>query len=919
MKKRYVAKIFVLVVALVMLVSLLVACWEKDTPKEPQKLSVATVRLNDDLATWDSNFNADKVEICIDGIITQADLMIESWQLTDGQSLKIRFIGDGINFITSDWSNVVTYSVGETPEEPTEPETPSNPEEPTEPSEPSTPTEPETPSNPEEPTEPENPSNPEEPETQSVTASMTATQMAEYIGSTRDGTVMSGEVIMLDTNVGVAFLKGSAQNEPAYYKNAVRIYQNGGKATFSALNGSVIERIVITFTDSKSGGSGLKVSGGTHVVNGDTITITASANTTSVTITASGSSKDTGRLYVGSLSITYVGGEPVGEGGGDTPINPNPPVEPEEPETPVEPEEPDTPINPTYTYTNFTSAQNDYIYNNTGVNLPFLPTNDLYYEEYDEDGYVGAYISFECDSESRAQAYFDTLDSLYTYDESWEDEYGDTWYLYSFGDTYIDVCYYLADDDKYYLDVDVYLESESGNVGGGDIGGGTGTGSANEDLITNAGAGLPEGTEGVYNVDFTKATNVKDVTDQGYYLDGCPTVGAPGVLVIPVEFSDVTASSKGYSIDKIKNAFLKDGVNDYYSVYDYYFKASYGKLALDITVLDEWFRPSNPSTYYANKTMDYYGEEVLIGDQVVIDEALAYLEDKMDLSKFDSDGNNIIDAVVLVTTLEIDSDTTFYWAYRYWNIYVDSQENYYEYDGVSANDYLWAPYQFLYESEDALGDVSFTDTTAMNTYTFIHEFGHVLGADDYYDTAYVNSPLGGYDVMDAMSGDHNPYTKFNLGWITESRLVVAEDTITLTLKDFLTTGDTIILATDWREDLGAYQEYWVLSYYVNDGLNGGDFGYFDDEGILVHHVNASLYVTEEGGETYYDVYNTNTDANDEYGTEDNLIEYVTTHTGDYVYCVGDAFYPQTSDQGTSLGVTFTVDSIGGGECTITFN
>ena len=246
---------------------------------------------------------------------------------------------------------------------------------------------------------------------------------------------------------------------------------------------------------------------------------------------------------------------------------------------------------------------------------------------------------------------------------------------------------------------------------------------------------------------------------------------------------------------------------------------------------------------------------------------------------------------------------------------------YYEYDGVSANDYLWASYQFMHESYDEDGNVDYTDTTAFNTYTYVHEFAHVLGADDYYDTAYVNEDLllDGKDMMDAMFGDHNPYTKFNYGWITTSRLVVAEDSVTLTLTDFGKTGDTIIIANNWSDDLGAYQEYYVLMYYTNTGLNAGDdYGYFSRDGVVVYHVNASLYREVYDGETYYDVYNNNTHSSDQYGTSNNLIEYVKSSNDTFTYIAGDTMGAVTDDSGNALVYNFVVDSIDGDTATITF-
>ena len=508
-------------------------------------------------------------------------------------------------------------------------------------------------------------------------------------------------------------------------------------------------------------------------------------------------------------------------------------------------------------------------------------------------------------------------------------------------------CYWLQDADflqvgdtitvkgtiKNYNDVIEFdhpiLVDYQSNSGGGNNSGNTGNSDTQQpsNLITNANAGLPTGANGVYNVDFTKATYVKNVTEQYYYMDGCPTLSTtnanPAVLVVPVQFSDVKAASKGYTIDNIRKAWTGSaGTTSYYSVHDYYYTSSYGQLDLDITVLDEWFTPQYNSSYYLNATMDYYGQQFECGDQIIIDEILAYYESRMDLSKFDSDNNGIIDAIVLINTLDINADVTMQWAYRFWNIYTDSDGYYYEYDGVSANDYLWASYSFMHESYDQNGNVSYNNTSVINPYTFIHEFGHVLGADDYYDTSYSSDegPMAGCDVMDAMPGDHNAYTKFNYGWLTSSRLVVASDTVTLTLEDFSKNGDTIIIANNWNEALGVYQEYYIVVYYRNVGLNGDDAGYFSRDGIVVYHVNASLYNSDNyNGTAYYDVYNNNTDVSDTYGTQNNLIEYVKSEAGNFTYVEGDTIPSNTTDdQGNKIAYTFTVNSLTADSATITF-
>ena len=81
----------------------------------------------------------------------------------------------------------------------------------------------------------------------------------------------------------------------------------------------------------------------------------------------------------------------------------------------------------------------------------------------------------------------------------------------------------------------------------------------------------------------------------------------------------------------------------------------------------------------------------------------------------------------------------------------------------------------------------------------------------------------------------------------------------------------------------------------------------------------SLYREEYEGKIYYDVYNKNTDASDtNYGTVNNLIEYV-TNAGEYVYGVGDSLSSSvTNDSGEKIAYTFTVNALADGTASITF-
>ena len=132
-------------------------------------------------------------------------------------------------------------------------------------------------------------------------------------------------------------------------------------------------------------------------------------------------------------------------------------------------------------------------------------------------------------------------------------------------------------------------------------------------------------------------------------------------------------------------------------------------------------------------------------------------------------------------------------------------------------------------------------------------------------------------------------------------------------------GETLIIANNWNEKLGAYQEYYIVVYYTNTGLNSGIGGYFTDEGILVYHINAELTSEEFEGEITYNLKYNNTDASDMYGSEYNLIELVKSEGRNYVYEAGDSVpATETTDDGQKIAYVFTVDSITEEGAVVTF-
>ena len=119
MKKIRLSTILLLVLTLLCSIFILASCGGRGgsnngddptpIPPTPTKLTAPTVVLTDDTATWSADTSADKFEISMDGNLSYIENSVTSRKLTDGQTFKIRAIGDGTNYTNSDWSNSVTY------------------------------------------------------------------------------------------------------------------------------------------------------------------------------------------------------------------------------------------------------------------------------------------------------------------------------------------------------------------------------------------------------------------------------------------------------------------------------------------------------------------------------------------------------------------------------------------------------------------------------------------------------------------------------------------------------------------------------------------------------------------------------------------------------------------------------------------
>lgn len=349
-----------------------------------------------------------------------------------------------------------------------------------------------------------------------------------------------------------------------------------------------------------------------------------------------------------------------------------------------------------------------------------------------------------------------------------------------------------------------------------------------------------------YSDAYTYKDVLKMVADRNGYM---PSTGDVKILVIPIKFSDIYTSKTNLDIyhDDLERVFFGSDTK-YESLSSYYYKSSYGKLRITGEVLP-WYIPANNSRYYENVYANQTKSRTItntLGDLAV--EALEYYSSTIDLSDYDYDKDGVIDGVYLVCNKKEQTHDSLYWT---WVSYYTGNS---DVDGYQLYQFMWSNVGFIY-TDDYYNTIKHD---GVNAISFIHETGHMLGADDFYDYSAntyrdsifgkkletkgkgCNLGAGGYDMMDSNVGDHNANTKMMLGWITP--YVVTQNT-TIDLNKFSTTGDAIIVAPSFSLEAGNLSEYFIIEYYDHNGLadqNIYDARGYTISGIRIYHVNAQV-------------------------------------------------------------------------------
>jgi len=309
-----------------------------------------------------------------------------------------------------------------------------------------------------------------------------------------------------------------------------------------------------------------------------------------------------------------------------------------------------------------------------------------------------------------------------------------------------------------------------------------------------------------------------------------PSTGEQKLLVIPVDFSDYPSSNlPDDSLDMVRESFFgSEKNNQYFSVASFFDKASYGRLHLQGKVTS-WFTSSG-YTYASLKNLSgSSGNTVALKSlraEALQWYASAYPDDPLSNYSFPIDGYGKAVAVYLVYSMpNLSSESSGHRDSMLWAFTINNP-------APTA----WSSFGLTYLSDGKV-----------DSHTFIHETGHIMGLKDYYD---VNggsdfgacAPTGRMDMMDYSIGDETGYSKLILDW---TRPYVATSSCEVTLRPFSSSGDLLLLSPSWNGS--PFDEYLLLEFYVPSYLNYVDATLrnngerlFQKPGVKVYHVDSRL-------------------------------------------------------------------------------
>lgn len=333
-----------------------------------------------------------------------------------------------------------------------------------------------------------------------------------------------------------------------------------------------------------------------------------------------------------------------------------------------------------------------------------------------------------------------------------------------------------------------------------------------------------------------------------------PLMGSPKALVILANFKDVSfkVASPQASFQNLvtQPGYSANGGTG--SAKDYFMSSTYGKFAPDFVVVGPVTLP---------QTLAYYGTNDANGsdqhaDQMIADACAAADAAGLDFTQFDTDNDGYVDNVFVYYAGYNEAENgpaNTIWPHR-WSLTDAGFTGTRKFDGKTVNDYSC--------TSELKGT---TGTNMCGVGTFCHEFGHVLGLPDFYDTSGSSTYIPTVETWDIM--DYGPYLnngctppsysayeRFFLGFLTPEQISQPAN-ITLnplylgTTQPANTTGQCYLLSASTHNLNGAAPspaEFFLVEYRKHTGWDAylgqnidanGNFTTVPADGVCIWHID----------------------------------------------------------------------------------
>lgn len=331
---------------------------------------------------------------------------------------------------------------------------------------------------------------------------------------------------------------------------------------------------------------------------------------------------------------------------------------------------------------------------------------------------------------------------------------------------------------------------------------------------------------------------------------------APRGIVILANFSDksMAANHTQAKFDELCNATNCTVNNGYPSAAQFFADQSNGTYRPVFDVYGPVTLSRNVAYYGTDIVGSDEGDDQHATDAVVEACILANAQYDIDFTEYDSDNDGYVDFVYLIYAGKGQADggtSNTIWPHN-WEV---ESALYYYIDGDEYGENGTIHYCTYSEAECTLDGVilnnyacssELSGSTMSGIGTLCHEFGHVMGLPDFYDTAYGNNykeqrTPGDWDIMDAGSYNGNghcppnysPWERAFFGWCTPVN--PGSTAQTLTLQASGTTG----YQSYQINASGTYQTATTSGqcYYIENRQNSGWDSGLPGHGLLIWSVN----------------------------------------------------------------------------------